>query len=405
MSHEFDDDQEIDTLESDSTLSYSQALDIRIKSLKKEARSIQRQLTDYKKLLTEHKAEINKIKRFPLVLGTVQEVIDEDNIIVKSTTGPTILVGCSGEITTNQLVPGAAVGLNQRHFSIIHIFENINEPYIKNMFVDEKPQETYDDIGGLSDALRETTEIIELSLKQPELFSDIGITPPKGVLLYGPPGSGKTLIAKAIANKTHANFISMIGSELVQKYIGEGARMVKELFNYAKANTPAIIFIDEIDSIGTQRMDAGTSGDREVQRTFMQLLSEIDGFTTLDQVKIIGATNRPELLDTALIRPGRFDRHVHVPMPNEQARAEIFTIHLRKIATKKDINIDHLVSLTPNFTGADIKAVCTEAGLTTIRSKRVRVRQDDFLLAIKKILDNKQKSNQKGGPDTEGMFR
>ena len=263
------------------------------------------------------------------------------------------------------------------------------------MHIDQRPEVTYEDIGGLSEAIRETTEIIEFSLQKPEMFTEIGITPPKGVLLYGPPGSGKTLLAKAIANKTHANFISMIGSELVQKYIGEGARMVKELFTYAKEHAPAIIFIDEIDSIGSQRMDVGTSGDREVQRTFMQLLAEMDGFNSLEQVKIIGATNRPELLDIALLRPGRFDRHVNIPLPTEEGRKEIFTIHLRNLALKKDVEIGHLAQITDNFTGADIKSVCTEAGMNAIKHRRVRIRQDDLLKSITKIKQNKKTAKAK----------
>ena len=404
MSHEFDDDSNLDSSNPNSMLSYSQALDIKIKTIKKEARSVQRQLNDYKKLLTEHQSEINKIKKVPLIMATVQEVIDEENVVVKSSTGPTILVGCSGDIDVETLVPGATVGLNQRHFSIIQVYKNVNEPLIKNMHVDQRPEITYEDIGGLSEAIRETTEIIEFSLQKPEMFTEIGITPPKGVLLYGPPGSGKTLLAKAIANKTHANFLSMIGSELVQKYIGEGARMVKELFTYAKEHAPAIIFIDEIDSIGSQRMDVGTSGDREVQRTFMQLLAEMDGFNSLEQVKIIGATNRPELLDIALLRPGRFDRHVNIPLPTEEGRKEIFAIHLRHLAQKRDVDIDHLAQITNNFTGADIKSVCTEAGLHAIKNRRVRIRQDDLLSSVTKIIQNKKTAKAKTEVESSNSY-
>lgn len=385
-----DDDSDYEPSQEDSSLSYPQALDIRIKNLRKESRSVQRQLNDYKKLLVEHDAEISKIKKVPLILGTVQEVIDANNVIVKSSTGPSILVGCSGEIDIAKLTPGITVGLNQRHFSIIEVFKNVNDPLIKNMQVEEKPNVTYEDIGGLSEAIRETTEIIEYSLQDPKVFNEIGIIAPKGVLLYGAPGTGKTLLAKAIANKTKASFISIIGSELVQKYIGEGARMVKELFNYARKHAPAIIFIDELDSIGSHRMEAGTSGDREVQRTFMQLLAEMDGFNSLEQVKIIGATNKPELLDIALLRPGRFDRHVKIPLPDKGGRKEIFNIHLKPLGVKKDLDVEHLATITENFTGADIKAVCTEAGLNTIRNRRVRIKQDDLLGAIKKIADIKK---------------
>ena len=225
-----------------------------------------------------------------------------------------------------------------------------------------------------------------MPLKKPELFERIGIEPPKGVLLYGPPGTGKTLLAKAVAHETEATFIRIIGSELVQKFIGEGARLVREIFNMAKEKAPTILFIDELDAIGSQRLKIATSGDREVQRTLMQLLSELDGFELRGDVKIIGATNRVDILDPALLRPGRFDRMIEFPIPDEESRKAIFKIHTRKLRVEETIDINRLVSLTEGATGADIKAIATEAGMFAIRKDADKIINKDFVEAIEKVM-------------------
>ena len=240
----------------------------------------------------------------------------------------------------------------------------------------------------MSDQVREIKEVIELPLIKPDLFRQVGISPPKGVLLYGPPGTGKTLLAKAVANSTNATFIEIVGSELVQKFIGEGAKLVKDIFKLAKEKAPSIIFIDELDSIAAERLDLGTSGEREVQRTFMQLLSEIDGFDYLGDVKIIGATNRVDILDEAILRPGRLDRLIEIPCPDKFGRKEILKIHTKNMNLHKSYNLNEVTDLTDSFSGAEIRAICTEAGYFAIREKRFIINMEDFLLAIKKVAND-----------------
>ena len=239
-------------------------------------------------------------------------------------------------------------------------------------------------MGGLYDQIREIREVVELPLKNPELFVKVGITPPKGVLLHGPSGTGKTLLAKAVAASTNSTFIEIIGSELVQKFIGDGSKLVREIFKLARERSPSIIFIDELDSIAAQRLDIGTSGEREVQRTFMQLLSEIDGFKKLDNVKVIAATNRIDILDPAILRPGRFDRIIAVPLPGNDGRRDIFKIH-SKAMSLENVDLEEVVNLTAGFSGAEINSLCTESGYFAIREKRTKVNMGDFLNAIKKI--------------------
>jgi len=250
----------------------------------------------------------------------------------------------------------------------------------------------------LDEQILQVRESIEMPLESPELFQKVGISPPKGVLLVGPPGCGKTMLAKAVANHTKASFIRMVGSELAQKYIGEGGRLVRELFSLAKEKSPAIIFLDEIDAIGAKRLDSATSGDREVQRTLMQLLAELDGFDALENVKIIAATNRPDILDDALLRPGRFDRIIEIPLPDDKGRKTILSIHYDKMATSR-LNISKLVELTEGFSGAELNATTVESGMIAIRESRVKVTQKDAVLAIERIKKKRESGGNTSSPD------
>ena len=338
--------------------------------------------------IKELKGEINSFKKTPLVLATVTEVFDETKIGIQGAVGHEFLVTCPGSINRDLLEPGARVALNQNNLTVVNVFPAKKDKNVAAMEIDEKPETTYADIGGLDSQITEVKETVELPIKNPEIFKEIGIDPPKGILLYGPPGTGKTLLAKAVANETHATFIKIVASEFVNKYLGEGSRIVRDVFELAKEKSPAIIFIDEIDAIGTERVASSEGADREVQRTLMQLLAELDGFDSRGDVGIIGATNRPDILDEALLRPGRFDRTIEVPNPVKESRARILEIHTSKMKIDENIDLDMISELTEGLSGADLKAVCTEAGMFAIRSERKQVIAKDFLDAIDKIMDN-----------------
>ncbi|MFP4185486.1 MAG: proteasome-activating nucleotidase [Candidatus Natronoplasma sp.] len=350
---------------------------------------VRNELERLKKETKELKKEVARLKKPPLLVGQVKELLPEDKAVIESSTGPDFIVNVADFLPNNNLQPGTRVALNKQTLSVVEVLSSPVDPDIMGAEVLDKPEITYKDIGGLKDQIREVKETVEEPLLYPDKFSDIGIDPPKAVLLVGPPGTGKTMMAKAVANRTNATFIKLVGSELVQKYIGEGARMVRELFDMAKEKSPSVIFMDELDSVATKRQEQATSGDREVQRTMMQLLSELDGFDPLDDVKIIGATNRPKLLDKALLRPGRFDRIIETPKPDYKARKDIFKIHMKNMNVAEDIDLDLLASESEEASGADIKAICTEAGMFSIRrGEGDKVESQDFLDALEKVLSD-----------------
>lgn len=365
---------------------YIKHLEQRMRNMEHEKRSLESNYARLEHELNGLRAEFDHIRAPPLVAATLLDVLQDGRAIVRSTAGPQFVVGISQTVNQDELKPGARVALNQRTFSIMEVLPSKKDPLVLGMEIEEAPNVSYSDVGGLEEQMNEIRETVELPLLKPELFKKVGIEPPRGVLLYGSPGTGKTLLARAVAHETHATFIRVIGSELVQKYIGEGARIVREMFELAREKAPSIVFIDEVDAIGARRMDTSTSGDREVHRTLVQLLSEIDGFDPRGNVKILAATNRPDILDAALLRPGRFDRLVYFPVPDEKARGTIFRIHTAGMSLAGDVDIGALAKSTDAATGADIKAMCTEAGMFAIREERDQVLRADFEKATAKIL-------------------
>ena len=359
----------------------------KVRKLEKDKVLIENEKIRLEREVKSLRSEVDRFRSPPLVLATITEVLDDHRMTVKSSTGPSFLVNYSKFLDEKLLVPGSRVALNQQTFGIVEVLPSEKDANVSGMEIETKPDITYDKIGGLEEQIREVKETVELPLTEPELFERVGIEPPKGILLYGPPGTGKTLLAKAVANETNATFIKIVASEFVKKYIGEGARLVREVFELAKEKAPAIIFIDELDAVAAKRLKSSTSGDREVQRTLMQLLAELDGFESRGDIGIIGATNRPDILDPALLRPGRYDRFIEVPLPNEDGRREILKIHTRNMSFDEEADVDLLADLTDGLSGADLKAVCTEAGMFAIRSKRDKITVDDFMKAVDKVME------------------
>jgi proteasome regulatory subunit len=357
-----------------------------------EKKSVENKKVQYERENRKLTAELDRLKTPPLLVGTVLDIMGNNKLVIKSSSGPKFVVNSSQFINAKDIYAGAKVALNQQSLAVIEVLPPVKDPMVLGMEVIEAPDIDYQNIGGLEEQINELKETVELPLLKPELFEKVGIEPPRGVLLYGPPGTGKTLLAKAVAHSTKASFIRIIGSELVQKYIGEGARMVRELFELAKEKSPSIIFIDEIDSIGAKRLDSITSGDREVQRTLVQLLAEMDGFDPRGNVRILAATNRPDILDPALLRPGRFDRIIKVPMPTAEARTEILKIHARKMNLSPDVDLKRIGQMTEETSGADLSAIVMEAGMFAIRGDRDHVIDEDFTSAMKKVLGERNKN-------------
>lgn len=303
------------------------------------------------------------------------------------------VVGLGEKVAPTDIEEGMRVGVDRQKYSIQIPLPPKIDPSVSLMTVEEKPDVTYDDVGGSKDAMEKLREVVELPLLHPERFYALGIDPPKGVLLYGPPGTGKTLSARAVANRTDACFIRVIGSELVQKYVGEGARMVRELFTMARSKKACIIFFDEVDAIGGSRTSGGEDGgsDNEVQRTMLQIVTELDGFDARGNIKVLMATNRPDTLDPALLRPGRLDRKVEFGLPDLEGRTHILKIHVKTMPVDRDIRYELLARLCPNTTGAELRSVCTEAGMFCIRARRKSITEKDFLDAIDKVIKGYQK--------------
>ena len=350
-----------------------------------EKRLIENQKLKFEREARKLRSELERLRVGPMIVGTIVDVLDENRVIVKSSTGPRFVVSLS-QFIEEEIKVGAQVGLNQQSCAVMCVLPSPRDPAVFGMEIEEAPDVQFSQIGGLDTQISEIREIVELPLKRPDLFTSVGIEPPKGVLLHGPPGTGKTILAKAVAQSTEATFMRVVGSEFVQKYIGEGARLVRELFELAKSKSPAIIFIDELDALGARRMDGATSGDREVQRTLMQILAEMDGFDARGEVKLIAATNRLDMLDPALLRPGRFDRVIEIPLPSKEARESILKIHTKGMNLDRDVNLRLIAELSEGSSGADLKALSTEAGMYAIREERTTVYQSDFERAAAKIL-------------------
>lgn len=371
-------------------------------------------LMDYRKKLLEHKEidgrlkglredlkkktkdfdksenDLKALQSVGQIVGEILKQLTEEKFIVKATNGPRYVVGCRRQVDKEKLKPSTRVALDMTTLTIMRYLPREVDPLVYNMSHEDPGDVKYSSIGGLSEQIRELREVIELPLMNPELFLRVGITPPKGCLLYGPPGTGKTLLARAVSSQLDANFLKVVSSAIVDKYIGESARLIREMFNYARDHQPCIIFMDEIDAIGGRRFSEGTSADREIQRTLMELLNQMDGFDTLGKVKMIMATNRPDTLDPALLRPGRLDRKIRVDLPNEQGRLDILKIHAAPITKQGEIDYEAVVKLSDGFNGADLRNVCTEAGLFAIRAEREYVQQEDFMKAVRKVCDNKK---------------
>ncbi|GAA95534.1 uncharacterized protein L969DRAFT_92665 [Mixia osmundae IAM 14324] len=354
-----------------------------------DVKRIRQSIKDLASDFDKSENDIKALQSVGQIIGEVMRQLDEDRFIVKASSGPRYIVGCRSSVNKAGLKNGTRVAMDMTTLTVMRALPREVDPLVYNMSIEDPGNVTFAGIGGLNEQVRELREVIELPLQNPELFLRVGITPPKGVLLYGPPGTGKTLLAKAVASTMGVNFLKVVSSAIVDKYIGESSRLVREMFAYAKEHEPCIIFMDEIDAIGGRRFSEGTSADREIQRTLMELLNQMDGFDSLGRTKVIMATNRPDTLDPALLRPGRLDRKIEIPLPNEIARTEIIKIHAQNVQKSGEIDYDPVVKLSEGFNGADLRNVVTEAGMFAIRDDRDYIQQDDLMKAVRKLQEAK----------------
>ncbi|KAI9768470.1 MAG: ATPase of 26S proteasome regulatory subunit 4 [Geoglossum simile] len=344
----------------------------------------------------DERGRVDDMRGSPMGVGNLEEMIDDDHAIVSSATGPEYYVSIMSFVDKDLLEPGASVLLHHKSVSVVGVLTDDADPLVSVMKLDKAPTESYADIGGLEQQIQEVREAVELPLLHPELYEEMGIKPPKGVILYGAPGTGKTLLAKAVANQTSATFLRIVGSELIQKYLGDGPRLCRQIFQVAAEHAPSIVFIDEIDAIGTKRYESSSGGEREVQRTMLELLNQLDGFDDRGDVKVIMATNKIETLDPALIRPGRIDRKILFENPDQNTKRKIFTLHTSKMSLNDDVDLDEFINQKDDLSGADIKAICSEAGLMALRERRMRVQMQDFRTARERVLKTKSESEPEG---------
>jgi len=344
----------------------------------------------------EERTKVDELRGSPMNVGTLEEIIDDNHGIVSSPVGPEYYVTILSFVDKDELEPGCSVLLHHKSSSVVGVLGDDTDPMVSAMKIDQAPKESFADIGGLESQIQEIKEAVELPLTHPEYYEEMGIKAPKGVILYGAPGTGKTLLAKAVANSTSATFLRVVGSELIQKYSGDGPKLVRELFRVADEHAPSIVFIDEIDAVGTKRYDSTSGGEKEIQRTMLELLNQLDGFDARNDVKVIMATNKIESLDTALIRPGRIDRKIEFPLPNEKTKRRIFNIHTSRMTLSDDVDLEEFVRSKDDLSGADIKAICTEAGLMALRERRMKVTADDFSKSKENVLYRKTEGTPEG---------
>ena len=379
-----------------------------IRAMKQDSKRLQSEINSQKQRLNENLEKVKMNKQLPYLVSNVIEVLElpeetDDDEVEKPPSGKTVSIKTStrqivflpvpGLVEVNRLKPGELVGVNKDTYLILDTLPAEYDSRVKAMELDERPTEEYGDIGGLDKQIEELIEAVVLPMTHREKFEKIGIKPPKGLLMHGPPGTGKTLLARACAAQTKATFLKLAGPQLVQMFIGDGAKMVRDAFAMAKEKAPAIIFIDELDAVGARRHDADSAGGREVQRTMLELLNQMDGFSSNEEIKVIAATNRPDILDPALLRSGRLDRKIEFPLPNEESRIRIMQIHSRKMNfNREDVNFEELARSTDDFNGAMLKAVCVEAGMNALKRNATMIMHEDYVEGISQV-QAKKKTN------------
>lgn len=406
-------DQEIFTMPTDDIIQRTRALENEVRILRSESLRIRNEVDTMEKKIKENKEKVKVSKVLPYLVSNIVEILDVEPdpeceeeganmdidsqrkgkcAVVKTSTRQTYFLPVIGLVPAEELKPGDLIGVNKDSYLVLEKLPTEYDSRVKAMEVDEKPTEQYSDVGGLDKQIQEVIEAIVLPMTHKDRFETLGVDPPKGVLMYGPPGTGKTLLARACAAQTKSTFLKLAGPQLVQMFIGDGAKLVRDAFALAKERAPAIIFIDELDAIGTKRFNSEKAGDREVQRTMLELLNQLDGFQPNLDVKVIAATNRVDILDPALLRSGRLDRKIEFPMPTEDARARILQIHSRKMNVSSDVNFAELAKCTDDFNAAQCKAVCVEAGMLALRRDGTELNHEDYMEGILEV-QAKKKTN------------